>query len=122
MDLDIRFLQGLDERDIGAGGDERFLAQRFPVGQEVRNWSLSDSAFLITRETPLAWSPDDGAPMIRSPAASFAPVTILSGGAMMPVTQPDRDGALRTGGSALTRYRRAGDSPAGRAIPHISQA
>ena len=40
----------------------------------------------------------------------------------MPATQPDRDGALFTGGSALTRYRRAGDSPAGKAIPLEFQA
>ena len=39
----------------------------FPLGRRWRNRSLRARPRLITRETPLAWSPDDGAPMMRSP-------------------------------------------------------
>ena len=53
----------------------------------------------MTKEIPFEWSPDDVAPMTWSPTSSFSPVTILSSGATIPVTHPDKDGALFTGGS-----------------------
>src|SRR3989344_4280509 len=88
-----------------------------PFGNLVRNFSGNSSAFLMTSEMPLAWMPEDVTPIMASPGCSLVPVTSLLAGAMMAVTQPESDGALFTGGSALTRYLSAGDSPAGSAMP-----
>src|SRR3989344_2624564 len=81
-----------------------------PLDSLVRNFSGNSSAFLMTSEMPLAWMPEDVTPIMASPGCSLVPVTSLLAGAMMAVTQPESDGALFTGGSALTRYLSAGDS------------
>ena len=103
VDLDILFLQGLDKPDIGPGGDERLFAQGSSVGQQMEELVLEGQGPLDHEGNAVGMKPRGRRPMMRSPTASFSPVTILAGGAMMPVTQPDKEGALRTGGSALTR-------------------
>jgi len=62
------------------------------------------------------WSPELLAASILSPKRTCPEISRFTG-EMIPVTEPERVGALRTGDSDRTRYRRDDDSPPTRAIP-----